>query len=52
MTNVGIHTRAGRERIHTQHVAHVLNDETQRKYLQVQCLCFMNFPPAGRRGSG
>ena len=35
MTNVGIHTRAGRERIHTNHVAHALNDETQRKYLQV-----------------
>ncbi|KII68386.1 Pre-mRNA-splicing factor 18 [Thelohanellus kitauei] len=33
VTMVGIHPRTGRERI-SQHVAHVLNDETQRKYIQ------------------
>ncbi|KAI0980677.1 hypothetical protein GJ496_008856 [Pomphorhynchus laevis] len=33
-TNVGIHPRPGREKIASKHVAHVLNDETQRKYLQ------------------
>lgn len=31
---VGIHTRAAREKIQTTHTAHVMNDETQRKYLQ------------------
>jgi pre-mRNA-splicing factor 18 len=31
---VGIHARPGRERIASKHVAHVLNDETQRKYIQ------------------
>jgi len=34
VTMVGIHERAGREKIFSQHVAHVLNDETQRKYIQ------------------
>ena len=34
MTNAGIHARPGRERIFSKHVAHVLNDETQRKYIQ------------------
>ena len=34
VTMVGIHARAGREKIFAQHVAHVLNDETQRKYIQ------------------
>lgn len=33
-TMVGIHARPGRERISSKHVAHVLNDETQRKYIQ------------------
>lgn len=33
-TMVGIHARPGRERIASKHVAHVLNDETQRKYIQ------------------
>ncbi|KAL7678083.1 hypothetical protein ACOME3_004312 [Neoechinorhynchus agilis] len=33
-TNVGIHPRPGREKIASKHVAHVLNDENQRKYLQ------------------
>ncbi|CAH3179939.1 unnamed protein product [Porites lobata] len=31
---VGIHARTGREKIFSQNVAHVLNDETQRKYIQ------------------
>jgi pre-mRNA-splicing factor 18 len=34
VTMVGIHERSGREKIFSQHVAHVLNDETQRKYIQ------------------
>lgn len=33
VTMVGIHERSGRSRIFTSQVAHVLNDETQRKYL-------------------
>lgn len=33
VTNVGIHSRTGREKIFAQHIAHVLNDETQRKYI-------------------
>jgi len=34
VTMVGIHERAGREKIFSQQVAHVLNDECQRKYIQ------------------
>ncbi|BGP58450.1 hypothetical protein JCM8202_004275 [Rhodotorula sphaerocarpa] len=34
VTMVGIHERAGRERIFSDNVAHVLNDETSRKYIQ------------------
>ncbi|KAM4676178.1 pre-mRNA-splicing factor 18 isoform 2-T2 [Discoglossus pictus] len=34
VTMVGIHARTGREKIFSKHVAHVLNDETQRKYIQ------------------
>lgn len=34
VTNVGIHQRTGREKIFAKYVAHVLNDETQRKYIQ------------------
>jgi len=34
VTMVGIHERAGREKIFSQQVAHVLNDESQRKYIQ------------------
>ena len=33
-TMVGIHERAAREKIGSQGVAHILNDETQRKYIQ------------------
>lgn len=31
---VGIHERSGREKIFASNVAHVLNDETSRKYIQ------------------
>lgn len=34
VTQVGIHERSGRSRIFTSQVQHVMNDETQRKYLQ------------------
>ncbi|XP_013396115.1 pre-mRNA-splicing factor 18-like [Lingula anatina] len=34
VTMVGIHARTGREKISSRFVAHVLNDETQRKYIQ------------------
>ena len=33
VTMVGIHERSGRSKIFTSQVAHILNDETQRKYL-------------------
>ncbi|KAJ1812077.1 hypothetical protein LPJ56_005611, partial [Coemansia sp. RSA 2599] len=33
VTQVGIHTRAARENINAEKVAHVLNDETQRKWI-------------------
>ena len=35
VTMVGIHARTGREKISARNVAHVLNDEAQRKYIQV-----------------
>ena len=34
VTMVGIHARTGREKIFANNLAHVLNDETQRKYIQ------------------
>ncbi|XP_037087054.1 pre-mRNA-splicing factor 18-like [Pollicipes pollicipes] len=34
VTMVGIHARTGREKIFSKHVAHVMNDETQRKFIQ------------------
>eukprot|EP01100_Stratorugosa_tubuloviscum_P005568 TRINITY_DN247_c0_g1_i1.p1 TRINITY_DN247_c0_g1~~TRINITY_DN247_c0_g1_i1.p1 ORF type:complete len:359 (+),score=133.04 TRINITY_DN247_c0_g1_i1:161-1237(+) len=34
VTMVGIHERSAREKIFTNHVAHILNDERQRKYIQ------------------
>jgi len=34
VTMVGIHERSAREKIHSNQIAHVLNDETQRKYIQ------------------
>ena len=33
LTMVGIHERSGREKIQTDKVAHVMNNELQRKYL-------------------
>lgn len=39
VTMVGIHARTGREKISSRYVAHVLNDETQRKYIQVRVKC-------------
>ena len=38
---VGIHARTGREKIFARNVAHVLNDETQRKYIQVHFTLFL-----------
>ncbi|GBE60209.1 pre-mRNA splicing factor [Babesia ovata] len=35
VTMVGIHERAGRSKICTSEVAHILNDETTRKYIQM-----------------
>eukprot|EP01016_Furgasonia_blochmanni_P019010 TRINITY_DN2140_c0_g1_i6.p2 TRINITY_DN2140_c0_g1~~TRINITY_DN2140_c0_g1_i6.p2 ORF type:complete len:302 (+),score=48.78 TRINITY_DN2140_c0_g1_i6:290-1195(+) len=34
VTMVGIHERSGRAKIFSSQVAHILNDETQRKYIQ------------------
>ncbi|ODM93416.1 Pre-mRNA-splicing factor 18 [Orchesella cincta] len=34
VTMVGIHARTGREKIFSKNLAHVMNDETQRKYIQ------------------
>ncbi|KAK4056354.1 hypothetical protein OIO90_002497 [Microbotryomycetes sp. JL221] len=34
VTMVGIHARAGRERVSQSHIAHALNDETTRKWIQ------------------
>lgn len=53
VTMVGIHARTGREKISSRYVAHALNDETQRKYIQAvkrlmtQCQKF--FPTAPSR---
>lgn len=33
VTMVGIHERSAREKIHTNSVAHIMNDETTRKLL-------------------
>ncbi|KAM3926478.1 pre-mRNA-splicing factor 18 isoform 2-T2 [Leptodactylus fuscus] len=48
VTMVGIHARTGREKIFSKHVAHVLNDETQRKYIQglkrLMTVCQKHFP--------
>uniref|UniRef100_A0A804RGJ8 Pre-mRNA-splicing factor 18 n=1 Tax=Zea mays TaxID=4577 RepID=A0A804RGJ8_MAIZE len=35
VTMVGIHERSAREKIYTNSVAHIMNDETTRKYLQL-----------------
>lgn len=34
VTNVGIHSRGGREKIAASNIAHILNDDTSRKYIQ------------------
>jgi len=53
VTMVGIHARTGREKIFSRNIAHVLNDETQRKFIQAlkrlmtQCQRF--FPTAPSR---
>jgi len=41
VTMVGIHERSAREKISTDQVAHVLNDEVSRKYIQSlkRCVC-------------
>ncbi|RWS31938.1 U5 snRNP-associated RNA splicing factor-like protein [Leptotrombidium deliense] len=48
VTMVGIHARTGREKIFSQNIAHVLNDENQRKYIQglkrLITQCQMIFP--------
>ncbi|XP_077981211.1 pre-mRNA-splicing factor 18-like [Glandiceps talaboti] len=48
VTMVGIHARTGREKIFSQQIAHVLNDETQRKYIQglkrLMTVCQKHFP--------
>merc|ERR1711957_217192 len=48
VTMVGIHERSGRSRIFTSQVAHILNDDTQRKYLQsvkrILTACQKQFP--------
>ncbi len=51
VTMVGIHERAGREKIFSQHTGHVLNDENQRKYIQamkrLMTYCQHKFPTYG-----
>lgn len=48
VTMVGIHERSGRSKIFTSQQAHVLNDETQRKYIQafkrLLTVCQNEFP--------
>jgi pre-mRNA-splicing factor 18 len=48
VTMVGIHARTGREKIFSGKVAHVLNDEEQRKYIQafkrLVTFCAKKFP--------
>eukprot|EP01069_Polyplicarium_translucidae_P007860 Polyplicarium_translucidae@DN3159_c0_g1_i2.p3 len=48
VTMVGIHERAGRSKIFTSEIAHVLNDETTRKYIQMfkrlMSFCQRKFP--------
>ncbi|GJP36170.1 hypothetical protein CLOM_g20695 [Closterium sp. NIES-68] len=48
VTMVGIHERSAREKIHASSVAHIMNDETTRKYLQsvkrLMTLCQRRYP--------
>lgn len=55
VTMVGIHARAGREKIETNKIAHVMNDECMRKYLTVgikRLISFAQrrFPPVDAQG--
>ena len=56
VTMVGIHARTGREKIFSKHVAHVMNDETQRKFIQglkrlmTKCQEFYPTDPSAQRG--
>ncbi|XP_038061463.1 pre-mRNA-splicing factor 18-like [Patiria miniata] len=53
VTMVGIHARTGREKIFSKNVAHVLNDETQRKFIQalkrLMTQCQRHFPTVPSR---
>lgn len=42
ITNTQIHVRPGHEKIKARHIAHVFNDETQRRYIQ-SCKRLMTF---------
>jgi pre-mRNA-splicing factor 18 len=48
VTMVGIHERSAREKIYTNTMAHIMNDETTRKYLQsvkrLMTLCQRRYP--------
>ena len=48
VTMVGIHERSAREKIYTNSVAHIMNDETTRKYLQsvkkMMTFCQQRYP--------
>ncbi|CAO1630175.1 unnamed protein product [Sympodiomycopsis kandeliae] len=50
VTMVGIHERSGREKIFASNVAHVLNDEVSRKYIQslkrLMTFAQTQFPPS------
>lgn len=50
VTMVGIHERSGQEKINSNHIAHVLNDEEQRKWIQCikRVITFMQrkYPPS------
>nr|ASF90189.1 hypothetical protein SPAR05829 [Bartheletia paradoxa] len=50
VTMVGIHERAAREKISNDQIAHVLNDETSRKYIQslkrLMTFAQTRYPPA------
>lgn len=56
VTMVGIHERSAREKIFSNQVAHVLNDETQRKYIQaikrLMTFCQKQYPTVPSRSVG
>ncbi|KAM9967091.1 hypothetical protein ACTFIR_007328 [Dictyostelium discoideum] len=56
VTMVGIHERSSREKIFSNQVAHVLNDEMQRKYIQavkrLMTFCQTQYPTAPSRSIG